>query len=302
MRRRTVFLVLLGALGSAAVASGTAAAAPPAAPPGYVETRLPNGLEVSILPRPMDPIVATQVWYHVGSANEDAGSRGLAHLFEHLMFGETARHGKRDYWEWHHRSGGDNNAYTSPDETVYVSEIPPEAHARVIDLEADRMTGLVLSRENLENEQRIVTEELRLAAENSPTQRVMVAAQKALLGKHPYAFDPTGSKEDVAAATTLAVVERAFGEIPRGGSTPPDVPPLLGWTFPEEVDLSEDLPPVEIAVIGFLFPPAGHEDGPALEVLVQLLARGEVNPFREDLVARRRKAIEAGAEVISLRR
>ncbi len=305
-----------------------AAAAPP---PGYVETTLPNGLEVSIVPRPDDPVVATQVWYHVGSANEDPGSRGLAHLLEHLMFGETAHYAKRDYWEWHHRFGGDNNAFTSPDETVYVSEIAPEAHAPVLDMEADRMTGLVIEPGNLENEKRIVTEEHRLVTENEPEARMLVAAQHAFLGSHPYAIDPTGTKEDVAAATvescrafydayyhpnnahlvivgpvdptaTLAEVESAFGGLPRGGQTPADVPPLLGWRFPPEVDLREDLPPVEIAAAGFLLPPAGGPDEAALEVLVQLLSGGAANPFREELVSRRRKAIEAGTMALDLRR
>ena len=323
-RLSAVFLVLTLAAG----AGNTRASG---GPPGYVETTLPNGLEVSILPQPDDPLVATQVWYHAGAADEDAGSRGLAHLFEHLMFGETARHGKRDYWEWHHRFGGDNNAFTTPDETVYVSEVPPAASAAVLDFEADRMTGLLLTQENLDNEKRIVTEELRLAAENSPESRVMVAAQKALLGKHPYAFDPTGSKDDVAAATlescrtfyrshyrpnnahlvvvgpvdpvaTLSAVERAFGPIPSGGTAPRDVPPLLGWDFPAEVGLREDLPPVKIAVLGFPLPPASSEDGAVLEVLTQLLDRGTVNPFREELVVRRRKAIDAGSAVLALRR
>src|SRR5262245_9099728 len=223
------------------------------APPGYVATKLPNGLEVSILPDPAAPIVATQVWYHVGSANEDKGSRGLAHLFEHLMFGATKTHGKEDYERLHHRFGGDENAYTSPDETVYVSEIPPEGHAEVLALEADRMRGLVLSEENLANEQKIVTEELRLRTENDPMSRLFVEAQKQLLGDHPYAFSAVGEKKDVAAATvascrsfydryyhpdlahlvivgpvdadaTLREVERAFGPLAPGATRPAEVP------------------------------------------------------------------------------
>ncbi len=300
-------------------------------PQGYVSETLPNGLVVSILDDPLAPVVATQVWYHVGSADEDAGSRGLAHLFEHLMFGRTSHHGERDYWEYHHASGGENNAYTTPDETVYVSEIAPDREEGVLGLEADRMVNLVLEPSNLDNEKKIVTEELRLRAENSPETRVMVAAQRALLRDHPYAFDPSGSKEDVARATvescrafydhhyhpnhahlvivgpvdprrTQEAVERAFGSIPPGGVDHADVPPLLGWSYPGEVDLEEDLPPVETSIIGFPLPPVGSEDAAAIEVLIQLLGRGSVDPFREDLVRRRRKAVAAGTEVIELRR
>ncbi len=68
------------------------------------------------------------------------------------------------------------------------------------------------------------------------------------------------------------------------------------------MDLREDLPPVEIAAAGFLLPPAGGPDGPALEVLTQLLSGGAASPFREELVSRRRKAVEAGVMVLNLRR
>src|SRR5437867_4158991 len=95
------------------VRAAVAAAEPP---PGYVSEVLPNGLSVSIVPDPANTVVSTQVWYHVGSANEDAGSRGLAHLFEHLMFGETTNRPKEDYSDYHHRHGGEENAYTSFDE------------------------------------------------------------------------------------------------------------------------------------------------------------------------------------------
>src|SRR2546428_2620810 len=99
---------------------GLAPAAPEhgetALPPGYLSETLPNGLRVSILPAPDNPLVATQVWYHVGSANEDAGSRGLAHLFEHLMFGETKTRSKEDYSDYHHRWAGFGNGYPRDDQ------------------------------------------------------------------------------------------------------------------------------------------------------------------------------------------
>ncbi len=309
----------------------TAGAGNPSRPSGYVSEVLENGLAVSILPDPTSPIVATQVWYHVGSAHEEAGSRGLAHLFEHLMFGETKHRPKEEYSRFHTRHGGDENAFTTTDETVYVSEIGPESHSRVLAMEADRMVSLVLKEENLENEKKIVTEELRVRTENDPYSRVLVAAQKALLGKHPYAYDPSGSKKDVAAATvascrrfyeayyhpnrahlvivgpvdaeaTLDEVRRLFGPIPAGGQEPPEIPPLHTWTYPEEIDLSEDLPPVETAILGFPLPPPDSEDADALDVLAQMLAGGSVDLFREEHVRVRHRAIEAGTEFLDLRR
>ncbi len=300
-------------------------------PPGYVSEVLDNGLRVSVLADPALPIVATPVEYHVGAANEDEGSRGLAHLFEHLMFGATETRDKRDYWHYHHRNGGTNNAWTSYDETVYVSEISPEHFVGVLEREADRMVNLVLTQEELDNEIRIVTEELRLSTENDPMSRAFNQATKALFGEHPYAIWPTGTKEDIAAATlescsrfyerfygpsnahlvvvgpvdapsTLATVKRLFGAIPAGGETPPDVPSLFDWEFPEMTRVTEDLPPVEVALLAFPLPPPGSEDQWAIAVLRALLVGGKINPFREELVRRRHKAVEAGTQTLSQRR
>jgi zinc protease len=296
-----------------------------------VQTTLDNGLEVTILPDPTMPIVATQVWYHIGAANEAKDSRGLAHLFEHLMFGATTTHARGDYGKFVTSVGGEENAYTSPDETIYVSEVPPGAAGEILRREADRMRNLVLTAENLDNEKRIVTEELRLRTENDPMARLLVKAQRALLNDHPYAYDPSGSKADVAAATVdscrafydayyhpnnahlvvvgpvepdaeLATIRETFGVLPRGGTRPADVPALRDWAFPSDVELKEDIPPVEVALVGAPLPPADAKDAPAVELLVELIAGGAVDPFREIVVTRRKMAIEAGIETITLRR
>ena len=83
--------------------------APPATaagvPPGFISETLENGLRVSILPDPANPVVATQLWYQVGSANEQPDNRGFAHLFEHLMFGETTTVSTSEYEQYHHLHG-----------------------------------------------------------------------------------------------------------------------------------------------------------------------------------------------------
>lgn len=296
-----------------------------------VQARLDNGLEVSILPDPDTPIVATQVWVHAGSADERDGERGLAHLFEHLMFGGTAEHPKEEYAALHHRFGGYENATTTPDETVYLSAIAPEGFDALLEMEADRFRSLDPTEANLENEKRIVLEELRLRTENDPATRAFLAAQRQLLGGHPYAYDPGGNKEQVAGATvagarafrdrhyradrvhlvivgpvdperTLAKVRTLFDAIPSGAGAVPDVPPLEGWSFPSEVRVKEDIPPVEVAIAGFVLPPADSRDAPALDVLIQLLDRGAVDRFREALVVDARRALEGGTETLRLKR
>jgi predicted Zn-dependent peptidase len=300
-------------------------------PPNLIEEVLPNGLEVTILPDESHPVVATQIWYHVGSANETQKTRGFAHLFEHLMFGGTETHDKRDYWEQHRLYGGNNNAFTQWDETIYVSEIPPNGLSGVLNLEADRMVNLKLDQQNLDNEKRIVTEELRAGTENSPFDRVGVALLKKVLGDHPYAVMPVGTKEDIAAANldmardfyrryyrpknahlvivgpvdgaaTLSEVRRMFGALPMEGETPPDPPSLFGWKTPDKVELSEDIPPVEAALVGFLLPGPSDPDTHAIELMNQLLSSGAVNPFEEELVRHRKKALFAGTEAGVMRR
>jgi zinc protease len=328
---RGVFRPLALAAFVALVALPSIAGEADGTPPGFVSAVLDNGLRVSILAEPQNPVVATRVWYHVGAANEEPESRGFAHLFEHLMFGRTLHHGKDAYAEHHHRHGGEENAYTSWDETVYESTIVPEHHAQVLAFEADRMVNLILDEENLENEKKIVSEELRLTMENDPFSRAGVAALKAVLGDHPYARTPGGTREDVAAATldqcrefyaryyrprnahlvivgpvdaeqTLATVRALFGGLPAEGVTPPDVPALVGWSLPEEVALAEDIPPVEVAVLGYTFPPPASDDHWAVRVLQQLLGGGEIDPFERSLVALRRKAVYASTDWLATRR
>jgi zinc protease len=304
---------------------------PASPPPGFIDRVLANGLQVTIVPDSSLPIVSTRIWYHVGAANETPNTRGFAHLFEHLMFGGTPAHPNGAWEAHHHRFGGIENAHTSWDETTYESDIPPAGFHEVLVMEADRMVHLSLDAALLDNEKRIVTEELRASTENDPESRMLTAALKALCGDHPYAVTPVGTKEDIAAATleharefyaryyrprnahlvivgpvngpaTLTEVERTFGAIAAGGETPPDVPSLWGWKFPEHIRLAEDLPPAEVAVLVYPLPPPDSEDDVALGVMEEILASSQVDPFREDLVRSRHQALEAGIQVLSLRR
>lgn len=308
-----------------------AIAADEVTPSGFVSEVLDNGLRVSILADPDNTIVATRLWIHVGSANEKPRHRGFAHLFEHLMFGKTTNHTKEEYANHHHRHGGSDNAYTSFDETVYISDIAPEHHTRVLELEADRMVNLILDEENLENEKKIVSEELRVSMENDPISRIGVAALKVVFGEHPYAHTPGGTREDVGAATLedcrefyesyykprnahlvivgpvdldqkLAEVRRLFGPLLAAGVTPPDVPAVLGWDFPDQVELKEDLPPAEIAILGFPLPPPDDARHWTIALMQQLLGGGSVDPFEESLVTRRKKAVYASTDWLTTRR
>jgi zinc protease len=296
--------------------------APAVVEPGFLSAILHSGLKVSILSDPDQPVVATQMWVQVGSAHETDSEKGFAHLFEHLMFGETASHDKEAYSRHHTINGGSENAYTSFDNTVYISEIGPTVHEQVLAFESDRMVNLILDADNLANEQKIVTEELRLRTENNPAARLLGPALAALFGEHPYGHSPAGTREDIAAADlalvqkfyagyyhpanmhlviagpvsgpeTLARVQELFGPVDKERLVPPEVPDLSTWTFPERITLKEDLPPIKIAAQVWFGPTRRDADYWAYRVMTEMLAGGELDRFREELVTRRGKAIEA---------
>ena len=191
--RATTVIGVLAALSVAASSTAEPAAQ-------YVEERLDNGLLVTIYADSRMPVVSTEVWYHVGAANEDPDSRGFAHLFEHLMFAGTAEFPRGTYARYVTRNGGYRNAYVNWDQTVYISQVAPQHHRQILAMEADRMVNLELTEEALDNEKKIVTEELRLRLENNPERRALVAGMSAGLSGHPYATLPAGTREDIARA------------------------------------------------------------------------------------------------------
>lgn len=276
-------------------------------------------------------MASMRLWYHVGSVDEVPGTRGFAHLFEHLMFGGSQSFSKQALDQVHHASGGYNNAYTSFDETVYESDVPVSALSSVLKIEADRMTRLSLTEENLANEKKIVIEELRLRAENDVVNRILMKVQSRALAGHPYGHSPIGTKEEIAAATldharqfygdfyrpnrahlvivgpvdvdaTLVEVRELFGSQPPGGPPLLVVEPLVGREPAARQQLKEEIPPVEVAAIVYPLPPADSPDAAAVTVMQQMLAWSSVDPFEQELVHERHKAVFAGAESFALRR
>lgn len=312
-------------------ADPAAAAVNVAVPRDYVSTVLANGLRVSILPVATAATVVTQLVYHVGLVDESKDELGLAHLFEHLMFGATTAYPKYEYEQFIYRHGGAHNAYTASDETVYWSEVPPAQHAQILQMEAERMVHLLISPTDFDIEKRIVSEELRLRQENSQINRLAVKLIHAALNGHPY--DHTaGTPATIASATierarafyarhyrpenahlvvvgavdpvlTLAAVVRYFGPVIKGKDEPKvaQAPSLVGWPLSREVELAQDILPGKAAALAYPLPAADAPDYWALQVMAQLL-RGQRNPVREDLVRRQRMAFEAGLEYFQWRR
>lgn len=215
------------------------------------EHRLRNGLRVMLLERPGDPVVTSLLWYAAGSRHEAPHEAGVAHFLEHMMFKGTKRFGKGKVDATTTSLGGSNNAFTSFDHTAYWFELASDRFEAAIELEADRMRGLLLDPGEFTSEKAVVLEELSMGRDD-PWRRLSQDVSHALFGRHPYGAPIIGHPEtlepmdvdlmrgwyertyqpcmgtlvlagDFNPASALKLVREHFGTIP-GGDPAPVVP------------------------------------------------------------------------------
>jgi zinc protease len=290
---------------------------------------LHNGLQVVVIPDHRTPVVTQMIWYKVGSADETPGKSGLAHFLEHLMFKGTATHPPGEFSQTVLRIGGNENAFTSTDYTGYFQRVPREQLGRMMEFEADRMTGLVLQDENVLPERDVVLEEFNMRVANNPEARLTEQIMAALYLNHPYGRPVIGWRQeieklnredalafykrfyapnnailiiagDVDAGDIRPMVEKNFAGIPAQPSIPakrlrPQEPtPAAART----VTLSD--PRVEQPSLRryYLVPSAATAavgESPALDVLAQLMGGGANSYLYRALVIDRPLAISTGA-------
>jgi zinc protease len=290
---------------------------------------LSNGMQVVVIPDRRTPVVTQMIWYKVGSADETPGKSGLAHFLEHLMFKGTAAHPAGEFSQTVLRIGGNENAFTSTDYTGYFQRVPREQLPRMMEFEADRMTGLVLKDENVLPERDVVLEEYNMRLANNPDARLSEQIMAALYLNHPYGRPVIGwrqeieklSREDALEfykrfyapnnATLLIAgdvdvneirpfVERTFGRIAPQPAIPPRRmrPQEPVPAAPRTVTLSD--PRVEQTGVRryYLVPSAttaAAGESPALDVLAQLMGGGSNSYLYRALVIDRPLAISTDA-------
>lgn len=165
---------------------------------------LENGLKVIVCEKNTNPMVQVEVWYRVGSKDEWDGVRGMAHMFEHMMFrGSQKFKGEGDiYIKLIEKMGGSANAYTTFDRTVYLQEVVAAHVEKVLEMEADRMQNLILDQKVLDTEREVVGEELRLG-QNNWYQRLNEDRYTHLYPlAHPYKVDVIGYLDEITNFTT----------------------------------------------------------------------------------------------------
>jgi zinc protease len=167
----------------------------------FSKRTLDNGLDVIVHEHRQLPMVAVNVWYHVGSKNERPGRTGFAHLFEHLMF-EGSEHYDKGFFQPLQQAGGLLNGSTNPDRTNYWAVVPTGALDLALWMESDRMGYLLpaLTREKFENQRDVVLNERRQNYENRPYGLAGMAISEALFPpEHPYHWLTIGSADDIRA-------------------------------------------------------------------------------------------------------
>ena len=303
------------------------------------ETTLTNGLQILTLEDHNSPLVAVQVWYHVGSADEPPGRHGFAHLFEHMMFRGTDRLGPTDHFDLIHRVGGNCNAFTAFDETCYYETLPAPQLELALWLESERMAFLTVDGVGFKTERKVVEEERRLDL-SMPYGEIADEGPPLVFGNHPYGHDPLGTFNDPRRATpadvhdwwvrrytpnnaTLVVVgdvkaelvhalcKKYFGWIPAVPQTPGNLPMLAPWDEPREVTLNLANAPAPGVGVVCRTVPEGDPDALALELLARILGgdpaaviSGGPNNSRlyRRLVAEERLAVVAGSIQFGLSR
>jgi predicted Zn-dependent peptidase len=169
----------------------------------FTKTTLSNGLDVIVRHQPLLPLVAVNLWYHVGSKNEERNQRGLTHLVEHLMFEGTAQY-PGDYFKHLRELGANINGSTSSDRTNYFVDLPAAHFEKAMAMESDRMGCLVdaLTEPKLAVQKDVVKNEYRQNYPNKPYGRVWPIIAEALYPpQHPYSWLTIGVMEDIDRAT-----------------------------------------------------------------------------------------------------
>jgi predicted Zn-dependent peptidase len=283
-------------------------------------TKLENGLTVLTLEDDSTPVVSFQMWVKVGSRDESRYT-GLAHLFEHMMFNGSKNVGPEQHAQLINARGGEVNAYTTNDYTVYFNDVTTESLPLVIDLEHERVANLIIDEETLAKERKVVLEERRLRTEDSPMGRAYEALLALVWQAHSYRWPVIGWRSDIERATvevcreffshyyvpnniTLAIVgafdadealahiQRTFGTLEPASSIPrsPTVEPEQMGERRSIVHFDLRAP---ILAAGWHAPKTGNADGEALDVLSTILSEGRSSRLYRNLVYEEQQALSA---------
>ena len=311
----------------AADAAAPQASAPATAGSKATEFTLKNGLKVVVIPDHRAPVVTHMVWYHVGGTDDPPGLSGAAHFFEHLMFRGTKNVPNGELSKIVTRNGGQDNAQTSPDFTVYFQRIAKDRLSIMMGLEADRMVNLDLSENNVLTERNVVLEERHLRVDSEPQALAQEQIQAALHLSHPYGRPVIGWEAEISTMGRAQANDFYTHHYAPNNA----IVMVVGDVTPEEVHkmaeekygpvpsrelaprIDEPLPPrraetrMDFAIPGTKLPQlfrmyrvpsyvkSAKGTAESMEVMTAILGNGATSRLYKTLVVDKKLAVEAGA-------
>ena len=327
MPHRLIQTCIAGAAASFAVAAALAAHAQSTPPSNVSHFSLANGLEVVVVPDRRAPVVTHMLWYKVGAADEPPGKSGIAHFLEHLMFKGTAKNPAGRFSQVVASIGGQENAFTANDYTGYYQRVSREHLKTLMEFEADRMTGLVLSDEAVSPELKVVLEEQNQRVANNPRAQLVEQVEAALYLNHPYGKPVIGwrheieqlSREDaiafykrfytpnnavlvvagdVTAEEVKTLAQATYGKVePVAKIEPrrrPQEPPQVAARHVTLADARVQQPSLQRYYLAPSAATARPGEAEALEVLAFILGSGNTSRLYRKLVSETEVAVGAG--------
>jgi zinc protease len=288
------------------------------------EHQLKNGLKVLLLKESRAPIISLQLWYRVGSRNENLGKTGISHLTEHLMFKGTAKYAPKFFSREVQKVGGSDNAFTSRNYTAYFENGPKDQLRHWLEMEADRMRGVNVDDKGFTTEKQVVIEERRLRTEDDPVDFMQEATLAAAFEAHPYQWPVIGWLHDVEsisledfrnyyhryylpnnctivlvgdfdAAQALKDIEETFGQLPPGPE-PPKVTAKEPKQYGERRVLVHREAQFPALLLAYHVPNWQDPDAYPLELLSRILSQGRSSRLYQNLVYKQKLALAAGSD------
>ena len=297
------------------------------------EKILDNGLKIICLKKCDAPILAAQIWYKCGSMNERDGNRGISHMLEHMMFRGSQNVASEEHARRINDVGGHCNAFTMEDITSYQNSVPKGHLSMVLELEADRLRGLLLDKEIFETERKVIIEEYHNYM-NNPIAKAFLEFRTVFYENHPYKISPLGMIEDIESISdsdlrdyylkwyspdnavmvivgdfdsnesVFDMVEKHFGEL-KPSQTNSGVNGQMRHSAPEAKNgiwmkrrVDFDVP---ILLVGYPAPRSASKDSLPLDILQVITSQGETSRLHKEIVRKKSLAVMAGGMNHSLK-
>ena len=295
---------------------------------GISHFQLKNGLDVVVIPDRRAPVVTHMIYYRNGAADDPIGKSGIAHFLEHLMFKGTEKHPKGTFSNVISDLGGQENAFTGHDYTAYYQRVAKEHLGRMMEMEADRMTGLVLREKEVNSERNVILEERKMHVDADPASQLYESLSATLYTHHPYGIPIIGWEHEIASlgrqdaldyygrfytpenailvvagdvdkATVKKLAEQTYGQLPRRNRAPERArhkePPAVTERMVTLTDAKVEQPSLYRMYIAPSHNTADGNDAHALEVLDHVIGSSAASMLHRELVIEREIAVSVSS-------